>query len=337
MVAALAFVAAGCVGPTFVNLSYLHGTYVHKLAPVRVGVYYLDDERPGWPATAAMRMFDGSHSKDLAMRHTEGEKEMSVFVAESLRAELAAAGMKVSGSTEFNRPNADATADGARATGVDRVLTGRINYFGFVSPVPGPEYPPVAAGVAVGGIVGGIVAAKLSTRGQAESAAYVDIDLWVVQPSTGKILWAGTARGKRKTADLSGAVEDRVAVLLPETLYSALKEVIPRSDFLAAMGATLLPAKSPMQASVHQQNAQRLFQSERFAEAAVEFQKAYQESGDPALIFNAALCYRRTGDGKLAQVAFEEYLRKAPKKVPHRPTVEERIEEINRQLRSGGP
>lgn len=330
MVAALAFVAASCAGPTVVSLSYPHGTYVHKLAPVRVGVYYLDDERPGWPATAAMRMFDGSHGKNLAMRHAEGEKDKNVFVAECLRAELAAAGMNVSGSTEFNRPNADATADGARATGIDRVLTGRINYFGFVSPVPGPEYPPVVVGGAIGGIVGGIIAAKLSTRGQVESAAYVDIDLWVVQPSTRKILWAGTARSKRKTADLSGALEDRVAVLLPETLYSALKEVIPRSDFLAAMGATLLRTRSPTQASqAHEQNAQRLFQSERFADAAVEFEKAHQASGDPAHLFNAALCYRRSGDAKMANVAFKEYLRNAPK-VPHRPTVEERIEDLNR-------
>jgi hypothetical protein len=331
MLVVLAGVAAGCGGPNFVDLSYQRGTYVHRVAPVRVGVYYLDDDRPGWPATAAMRMFDGTHGKGAGMRHTEGDKDVNVFVAESLRAELSAAGMKVSPSKQFNRTNEYATADGAKAASVDRVVMGHINYFGFVSPVPGARGAQIATGVMVGGIVGGVVAAKLS--GQLEEVspkAYVDIDLWVVEPSTGRILWGGTARGKFSTTLPSGVVADRVAVFLPDALHTALKEVVARSDFLVAMGATLLPTKARPQASAHEQNAHRLFQSERFAEASVEFQKAYQEGGDPALIFNAALCYRRSGDVKLAHAAFEEYLRQAPK-APPRPTVEARIKELRQQ------
>ena len=334
MVVALALLAAGCAGagPRFIDLSYRQGAYVHKLTPVRVGVYYLEDERPGWPASAAMRMFDGGHGKNVGMRHTEGDKDMNVFVAESLRTELAAAGMKVSASKLFNRSNVDATADGTTAAHVDRVVMGRINYFGFVSPVPGPDGSSAALGFAVGGIPGAVVAGKLSTLGQAESAAYVDLDIWVVQPSTGKIVWAGTARGERKTADLSGVVADRVAVLLPEVLHAALNQAIPRTDFIAAMGATLLPVNAATLSTAHHRNAQSLFQAERFTEAAVEFQNAYRESGDAALVFNVGLCYRRSGDAKQAKVAFDEYVRIAPKSPP-RPTVEERITELKRQRR----
>ena len=92
----------------------------------------------------------------------------------------------------------------------------------------------------------------------------------------------------------------------------------------------LPPTRAPTQAPSREQNAQNLYLSEHFAEAASEFQKAYQESGDPALSFNAALCYRRSGEAQLAKAAFEEYLRKAPKSPP-RPTVEERIKELRRQ------
>jgi hypothetical protein len=352
IVAALALVAGGCAGPSVVNLSYQHGTYTHKVAPVRVGVYYLDDERPAWPATAAVRMFDGSHGQGAGMRHTEGEKDMNVFVAESLRSELAATGMKVSASPEFNRRNVYATADGAKAASVDRVVMGRINYFGFVGPVPDSNISPGAfvGGAVVGGIivgaVAGAVAGYTASERQSEgvafdseapgSKAYVDIDLWVAEPSTGKILWASTARGKRNSGIVSGAVADRIAVFLPEALYVALREVIWRADFLAAMNATVIPAKAPAPVPptptpAHEQNAKKLFQSELFAEAAVEFQKAYQASGDPALLFNMALCYRRSGNAQLALAAYEEYLRKAPNS-PQRPEVEERIKELRRQL-----
>ena len=54
----LAALTSVACGPSVVNLSYQPGTYARKVSPVRLGVYYLQDERPGWPATAAMRMFE---------------------------------------------------------------------------------------------------------------------------------------------------------------------------------------------------------------------------------------------------------------------------------------
>ena len=157
--AVLSSLTASCSGPSRVTPSYEHGTYPRKVSPVRVGVYYPDDQRPGWPTTAAMRMFDGTHGKSAGMRHTKSDKAMNVFVAESLRAELAASGMKVSSVPEFNRGAATATPDGASAAGVDRVVLGRINYFGFVGPVPDSSISPggFVGGLVVGGLVGGAV------------------------------------------------------------------------------------------------------------------------------------------------------------------------------------
>jgi hypothetical protein len=337
----------GCAGPSVVNLSYQHGTYVHKVSPVRVGVYYPEDERPVWPATAAMRMFDGEGAR---MHHTEGEKAMNDFVAESLRAELAATGMKISGSAEFNRRAAHATPNSAPGAGVDRVVVARINYFGFVGPVPDSSISAGAftGGVLAGGIVVGAVAGALAGNAASErrgegvtfddeapgGKSYVDIDLWVVEPSTGKILWAGTARGKHSSGISSGAVAERVAVFLSDALYDAFREVIWRVDLLTAMGATLISTKAMAQAPpapAHEQNAKKLFQSECFAEAAAEFQKAYEASGDPSLLFNMALCYRKSGNARLALATYEEYLRKAPDS-PQRSAVEARIKELRQQI-----
>jgi len=249
----------GCSGPSVINLSYQCGTYVRKVSPVRVGVYYPEDERPGWPASAAMRMFDGTHGNDRGMLHTKSVKAMNVFVAESLRAELVATGMNVSALPEFNRRSAYATPEGGRSTGVDRVVFGRINYFGFVGPVPDSGISPGAfvGGVVAGGIVVGAVAGAVAGHAASErrsegvtfgdeapgGKAYVDIDLWVVDPSSEKVLWAGTARGKPNSGISSGAVADRVAIFLSDALRDAFRDALWQPDFFAAMGATVMPPR----------------------------------------------------------------------------------------------
>ena len=266
------------------------------------------------------------------MRYAVDEKSMGRFVGESLRTELAAAGFKVSTAKVFNRANGRAVADGASAALVDRVLVGRINYFGFVSSPPEGKPTAVGVGFFLGGAVGALVGSQSVELN--DGTAYVDVDLWVLEPSTGKILWTGTARAKQRATGLGGVIADKVAVLLPEALHTALNEVIPRPDFILAMGATLSAARASAQSASHEQNAQALFRTARFAEAADEFRMAYQEAGDPALIFDAGLCYRQVGDSKQAHVAFKEYVRQAPPG-PARPTVEERIQEVRRQRRSG--
>jgi hypothetical protein len=254
---------AGCLGgPSTVKLTYQHGSYLHKVSPVRIGVYYFDDDRPGWPAKAAMRMFDGPNYGGADMLHTEGEKAMSSFVTEALRAELAATGLRVSTTPEFDRLVTYATTASMSAAGVDRIVVGRINYFGVVGPVPKAAISPGAFAAPVLVLMAalpvatlpGVVALEYNRREQemegvsfdvddVPSKAYVDLDLRVVEPSSGKILWARATRLKRNAGFLSGAVADTVAAFLADTLYLAFRDAIWRADFLAALGATVAPAR----------------------------------------------------------------------------------------------
>ena len=339
-ITAVVLMSTGCLGPAFIKLSYEPGTYARKLTPVRVGVYYLDDERPGWPATAAMRMYDGAEGERASMHHADGDQTMSRFVAESLRAELAAAGLKVAASPLFDRPNAAFEAAAASAASVDRVLMGRISYFGLVSGVPGSKQPGVVGAAGAAGIVlaplwapmGALVADHVVGEWK-EGTAYIDIDLWIVEPATGRTLWAGTAREKHIIKKLSGVVADRVAVLLPDVLHDDLIQLVSRPDFILAMGATLVPATPDAQSKAQAQSARELLRGGHAAEAAVEFRNAYKESGDPALIFNAGLCHRQAGDSKQAMEAFEEYRQKAPKSSQRR-SLESRISDARRERRS---
>ena len=162
--------------------------------------------------------------------------------------------------------------------------------------------------------------------------AYVDIDLWVVDPQSRGILWAGTARRKRQSNIVSGKVADRVEAFLGEALCLAFREAIWRADFLAAMGAALPPTTiQSTRAPSREPVARELFEAGHFSEAAVEFEKVYRATRDPAILYNLALCYRRAGNAKLALARYEEYLRQVPDS-PHRPAVEARIRELTRQL-----
>jgi hypothetical protein len=349
--AAIAWISVGCAGPSVVNLSYQHGSYARQVTPVRVGVYHFDDDRPGWPATAAMRMFDGTHDDNLGMLHSEGGKAISVFVAEALRSELAATGIQVSASPEFNRRIVYATSSSTSASGADRAIVGRINYFGLVGPVPKAGVSPAALTAAVMAPVVALPAMVALEYGRQSrenegvsldeadmpSKAYIDLDLRVVEASTGKILWAGTTRMKRNAGYLAGAVSERVATFVSETLCLALREAIWRADFLAALGATVLPAKAASESALaHERKAKMFFESERFAEAAKEYEKAFAASRDPVLLFNMGLSYRRAGDAKSALAAYEEYLRQVPNS-PQRSAVEGRIREMKQRLAEPDP
>jgi hypothetical protein len=340
---------AGCSGPSIINLAYQHGSYAHKVSPVRVGVYQADDDRPKWPKVAAMRIYGRGQQAD-AMWHTEGDKPMGVFVAEALRAELAATGMTVSRASEFDRPSGTVDPNKVSSAEVDRVVCARINYFGVVSPVP--ELAPVAE-VLVTGLFFPVVTLPVMAIGttvvvqrqrqlndgvtfgeEALSAnAYVDIEVWIVDPSSRQVVWADTARVKRSLGTLSGAVRGQVQSFLAESLFLALHGIIWRTDFLAAMGTKVVPSKTAQQtrAPEYAQTAANLFAAGRFADAALEFKKAHDASGDPSFLYNMALCHRRAGNARLALSAYQDYLRKAPDSA-QRPAVEKRIQELKQQL-----
>jgi hypothetical protein len=340
---ALLLMLVGCGGPSVLDLSYQRGSYNKKVRPVRAGVYYFEDNRPGWPSNAAMRMFDGARGHGAGMKHTSGDNDVHAFVAQSLRAELSAMGMKIPSGADFNR---DFDPDTKLPTTVDRIVVGRINYFGAVGPVPSSNAAPIAKGAVLGGLAGAVIAGAIvgsddGTSGVTQgdehpTQAYIDIDLWVIEPRTDQIVWARSIHKKSSMGVLSGAVANRVAEYLAETLQEALKTATWRSDFLTAMGTTPLPTEAQAKAATeHEAKAKALFDAEKFAEAAKEFRQAYAAGNDPNLLYNIGLCYRRVNDAEPALAAYQEYLRRVPGS-PHRSNVEARIDELKRELRSNG-
>jgi hypothetical protein len=280
-----------------------------------------------------MRIFDGP-----VMAHIESEKAVAEFVSESLRTELAATGLSVSASPEFNRPGGSANGKSLRNAEVDRIVFARINYFGFVSPVPERHLSKLGAYFSFG--VTGLLLEMQNSRRAAEGVsldddrpsahAYVDVDLWVVNPQSGEVVWADTARDKQTMGVVRGAIRDDVESFLAGTLFVALNRAIWRADFLAAMGATLVPTNSAGEPD-HEERARALFSAGRFGAAASAFKKAYEARPDPALLFNMALCYRKGGFAKLALWSYEQYLIKVPNS-PQRATVEQRIAELKSEI-----
>ena len=74
----------------------------------------------------------------------------------------------------------------------------------------------------------------------------------------------------------------------------------------------------------HYRKGTRLYELNHFAEAAAEYELAYQAKDDPALLFNIGQAYRFDGQNKKALGAYKQYLRKVPE-APNRKDVEEHI------------
>ena len=87
-------------------------------------------------------------------------------------------------------------------------------------------------------------------------------------------------------------------------------------------------------AAIHEQNGKRLFESERWIEAAGEYATAYTNRRDPAMLFNMALCYRRAGDIKHALGLYQRYLLEAPDS-SNRMAVESRIRQLQEEIAAG--
>jgi hypothetical protein len=229
------FGGIGC-GPRYVQLVYKPAVYNYRATPVKVGVFTLADERPGWPPNAAIRTYYGL----LSVTHAEDDHPVSEIITRAIRAELAAAGMQVSDSGDFNRvPGDKAVAIGRRA-GVHHVLVGRINYFGYVCPAKADR----------------VVRDSVTFNGHASTGkAYTDIDLWLVDTQTARVVWARTVR-KKVVGDLRKQ-DELVNAWLPSILRRGLIEVLWQADFLKAVGATVAstPTASARQASRWPQDA----------------------------------------------------------------------------------
>ncbi|MBA3396677.1 MAG: tetratricopeptide repeat protein [Deltaproteobacteria bacterium] len=103
--------------------------------------------------------------------------------------------------------------------------------------------------------------------------------------------------------------------------------IAPRSSSLVAFGAAFIVAlglagrpavaddgaAQPSAARAHHERAIRHFEAQQYAEAIVEFQAAYQIAPRPELLYGIAQAERLRGNCERAIVAYETYLRTAPK------------------------
>lgn len=78
----------------------------------------------------------------------------------------------------------------------------------------------------------------------------------------------------------------------------------------------------------HYQRGSRLFDLQRYIEAAHEFEEAYQAKDDPVLLYNIAQAYRLGGQPQAALGAYRSYLRRKPD-APNRKAVQDRIRELS--------
>lgn len=79
-------------------------------------------------------------------------------------------------------------------------------------------------------------------------------------------------------------------------------------------------------AKQHFAKGKRLYDVGRFAEAATEYEAAYQAKDDPALLFNLGQAYRLAGSYDKAILAYKAFLRNTPD-ASNRTEVENRIAE----------
>jgi tetratricopeptide (TPR) repeat protein len=81
----------------------------------------------------------------------------------------------------------------------------------------------------------------------------------------------------------------------------------------------------------HFERGATLYDLGRFAEAAKEFEAAYEDKNDPALLFNIARAYRFAGSYSRSLIAYRAYLRNLPN-AANRAQVESNIAELDQLI-----
>jgi tetratricopeptide (TPR) repeat protein len=99
----------------------------------------------------------------------------------------------------------------------------------------------------------------------------------------------------------------------------------------AVASATPARADNVTEAREHFRLGSKLYDLQRYDEAALEYERAYVLKEDPALLFNIGQAYRFAGSPAKAIGAYRAYLRRTPR-APNRAEVEARIAEMQRVL-----
>src|SRR4051812_27371990 len=82
-------------------------------------------------------------------------------------------------------------------------------------------------------------------------------------------------------------------------------------------------------AKAHYQRGTKLYDLQRYLEAAKEYEAAFELKDEPALLFNIGQAYRFGGENQKAAGAFRSYLRRLPH-AANRVEVEARIADLQR-------
>jgi hypothetical protein len=94
--------------------------------------------------------------------------------------------------------------------------------------------------------------------------------------------------------------------------------------------AQLTPAQK-QEVREHYDKAARAYDIQKFGEAIEEYQKTYEISGDPAMLFNVAQAYRLNGQPQEAVFYYRRYLERSPL-APNRADVEQKIADLEKGL-----
>ena len=122
-------------------------------------------------------------------------------------------------------------------------------------------------------------------------------------------------------------MRDRLQPAKVAALVCALVAIT--SNALAQAPAAEPAANDVSGARLHYSKANRLFDLQRYSEAAHEYEAAYEAKDDPALLFNIGQAYRLAGDYQKAMGAYKSYLRRSPHP-KNRAELETRIAELQK-------
>jgi len=100
-----------------------------------------------------------------------------------------------------------------------------------------------------------------------------------------------------------------------------------------ARAGELTPAQK-QEVRQHYEKASRAYDVQKFQEAIEEYQKTYEISGDPAMLFNVAQAYRLNGQPQESIYYYRRYLERSPT-ASNRAATEQKIAELEKVLSEG--
>jgi tetratricopeptide (TPR) repeat protein len=100
---------------------------------------------------------------------------------------------------------------------------------------------------------------------------------------------------------------------------------------LSSLCLSTLVYANPEEAKIHYQKGLSYYGVGKFAEAAAEYEKAFELNPDPAHLYNAAQTHRAAGNNKRALLLYQNYLRLFDN-APNRAQVERHIAQLKQAI-----